>query len=52
MSATAELHSAVDKTAKPAIVLDRVNKWYGTLHQPAGKPSGRQDYCRWHRADG
>jgi general L-amino acid transport system ATP-binding protein len=32
MSATAELHSAVDKTAKPAIVLDRVNKWYGTMH--------------------
>jgi len=33
MSATAELiHSKVDTSAKPAIVLDRVNKWYGTMH--------------------
>jgi general L-amino acid transport system ATP-binding protein len=32
MSATAELQRTIDTSAKPAIVLDRVNKWYGAMH--------------------
>jgi general L-amino acid transport system ATP-binding protein len=32
MSAVLELASAVQTNAKPAIVLDHVNKWYGTMH--------------------
>jgi general L-amino acid transport system ATP-binding protein len=32
MSAALEMRSAVDTSATPAIVLDHVNKWYGTMH--------------------
>jgi general L-amino acid transport system ATP-binding protein len=32
MSAALDIRSAVDASAKPAIVLDKVNKWYGTMH--------------------